>query len=370
MGDTRAVPAGTQFRVALFTSARSWRGSCVSLANIAAGLIIRGHEAVLLTGEEAIAETARSRGIPAQALPTKNTGWREVQALRRAIRDFKTDLLVADRPRDLRLGAWAAAAESTQLVYRYNVSRARPPSDLVTRLAHQRVACTVFRTRAGAERVLKAAPFMRRRPWRVITGGVDTATFYPDPAAGQGFRQHHALGDRPLLLAVGALMPEKRYPEMFDIVARLSTPVTLLLCGEGKLEPELRALAAERRLDVRFLGMLPPAELRAVFAAASVFIHTCAVETFGLSVAEAMACGRPVMVSEGGGLLEVVADAGVLVPPDDHAGFVSRLDSLLQDRPARETLGQAARARMLDLFSVEHMVEEYERLLVEVVEPA
>jgi glycosyltransferase involved in cell wall biosynthesis len=164
-------------------------------------------------------------------------------------------------------------------------------------------------------------------------------------------------------------MPEKRYPEMFDIVARLSTPVTLLLCGEGKLEPELRALAAERRLDVRFLGMLPPAELRAVFAAASVFIHTCAVETFGLSVAEAMACGRPVIVSEGGGLLEVVADAGVLVPPDDHAGFVSRLDSMLQDRPARETLGQAARARMLDLFSVEHMVEEYERLLVEVVEP-
>jgi hypothetical protein len=59
MGDMRAVPAGTQFRVALFTSARSWRGSCVSLANIAAGLIIRGHEAVLLTGEEAIAETAR-----------------------------------------------------------------------------------------------------------------------------------------------------------------------------------------------------------------------------------------------------------------------------------------------------------------------
>jgi polysaccharide biosynthesis protein PelF len=94
------------------------------------------------------------------------------------------------------------------------------------------------------------------------------------------------------------------------------------------------------------------------------------VETFGLSVAEAMACGRPVVVSEGGALGEVVADAGVLVPPDDHAGFVGRLDSMLQDLPARETLGQAARARMLDLFSVEHMVEEYERLLAEVVEPA
>ncbi|MEP7326960.1 MAG: glycosyltransferase family 4 protein [Gemmatimonadota bacterium] len=356
--------------MSLLTSARTWRGSCVSLANIAAGLIARGHAAVLFTGEEAIAETARNRGIPARTLPTKNTGWREVRALRRAIRDFKTDLLVADRPRDLRLGAWAAAAEHTRLVYRYNVSRNRPPSDLVTRLAHQRVACTVFRTRAGAERVLQAAPFMRQRPWRVITGGVDTATFYPDPAAGQEFRQRHSLGARPLLLAVGAFMPEKRYPEMFDIFAGLSAPVTLLLCGEGRLEPELRTLAADRRLDIRFLGMLPPAELRAVFAAASVFIHTCAVETFGLSVAEAMACGRPVVVSEGGGLAEVVADAGILVPPDDQAGFVRELEALLQDSAAREMLGAGARLRMLELFSVEHMVEEYERLLVEVVESA
>jgi glycosyltransferase involved in cell wall biosynthesis len=77
-----------------------------------------------------------------------------------------------------------------------------------------------------------------------------------------------------------------------------------------------------------------------------------------------------VVVSEGGGLLEVVADAGVLVPPDDQAGFVRRLEALLQDQSAREKLGNAARARMLELFSVEHMVEEYERLLVEVVEPA
>lgn len=324
----------------------------------------------MLAGEEPIAESARDRGIPALVLPTKNTGWREVRALRRALRDFKTDLLIADRPRDLRLGAWAVAAEGIQLVYRYNVSRIRPPSDLVTRLAHQRVACTVFRTRAGAERVLEAAPFMRRRPWRVITGGVDTRTFHPDPAAGQEFRQRHSFGDRPLLLAVGALMPEKRYPEMFDIVAGLKTPVTLLLCGEGRLEPELRSLATDRGLDVRFLGMLRPAELRAVFAAATVFIHTCDVETFGLSVAEAMACGRPVVVSEGGALGEVVADAGVLVPPDDRAVFKARLKSLLQDPAAREQLGLAARARMLELFSVEHMVEEYERLLGEVVEPA
>ncbi len=369
MDEPRQTPAPGRFRISLLTSARSWRGSCVSLANIAAGLIARGHEAQLLTGEAAIADIALQRGIPALPLPTRNTGWREVRALRRAIREFKTDLLVADRPRDLRLGAWAATAEGTQLVYRYNVSRLRPPSDLVTRLAHQRVACTVFRTRTGAEQVLAHAPFMRRRPWRVITGGVDTTVFYPDAEAGSAFRTRHDLGNGPLLLAVGALMPEKRYPEMFRIVAGLKRPVTLAVCGEGRLEPELRSLAADSRLDVRFLGLLPPAELRAAFAAADICVHTCPVETFGLSVAEAMSCGRAVVVSDGGGVREVVNGAGVLVPPEDEAGFTAQLDQLLADPEVRRQLGAAARDRILTLFSVEHMVEEYERLLVEVVEP-
>jgi glycosyltransferase involved in cell wall biosynthesis len=364
----RHIDAG-RFRISLLTSARTWRGSCVSLANIASGLIARGHQAQLLTGEEPIAEEARGRGIPAQAIPTRNTGWKEVRALRRAIRDFRTDLLVADRPRDLRLGAWAATAEGTQLVYRYNVSRLRPPSDLVTRLAHQRVACTVFRTRSGAEQVLARAPFMRRRPWRVITGGVDTGRFFPDPEGAAHFREKHRLGDRPVLLAVGALMPEKRYPEMFEIVATLRTKVTLAVCGEGRLEPELKELAAKWGLDVRFLGLLPPDQLRSAFSAAELCVHTCDVETFGLSVAEAMACARPVVVSDGGGLREVVNGAGVLVPVDDLGGFAAQVDQLLGDRAAREQLGVAARERILNQFSVAHMVEEYERLLVEVVEP-
>jgi glycosyltransferase involved in cell wall biosynthesis len=352
-------------RVSLLTSARTWRGSTVSLSHIASGLAARGHYAELLVGEEMLAELARGRGIPVTVLPTRNTGLAEVGALRRALSASGSRVIITDRPRDLRLAALAAVGKGVSLVYRYNVSRPRPPSDLVTRLSYLRVAATVFRSEAGAKQVLSFAPFMARRPFRVITGGVDTSVFYPDQTGGERFRRAHGLADRPMLLAVGALMPEKRYPEMFDIVSRSPQRSPLLICGEGRLEAELKDQAARFNLDVRFLGFLPPPELRAAFAAATVVLHTCQVETFGLSVAEAMACGRPVVVAEGGAMNDVVGDAGFIVPGSDPGEFAAQLDRALSDPVLRARLGAAAHSRSVARFSVESVVAEYERLLLE-----
>jgi glycosyltransferase involved in cell wall biosynthesis len=131
------------------------------------------------------------------------------------------------------------------------------------------------------------------------------------------------------------------------------------------LEAELKDQAARFNLDVRFLGFLPPPELRAAFAAATVVLHTCQVETFGLSVAEAMACGRPVVVAEGGAMNDVVGDAGFIVPGSDPGEFAAQLDRALSDPVLRARLGAAAHSRSVARFSVESVVAEYERLLLE-----
>jgi len=308
---------------------------------------------------------ARELGIPALVLPTRNTGVREVLELRRALRRSATTALIADRPRDLRLGAWAALGRRIGLIYRYNVSRERPPSDLVTRMAYRRVAMTVFRTDSGARNALATAPFMRRPPHRVITGGVDTGMFIPDPAEGVRFRITAGLGDQPVLLAVGALMPEKRYSDLLHVVAGLGRRVPILICGSGRLEPELRVQAAQLGVDARFLGFLAGAHLRAAYNAATCVIHACMVETFGLSVGEAMACGRPVVAAAGGGVVEVIGEAGILVPPLDREEFTRRVEGLLRDPEECRRLGQAARARSVAMFSVEKMITEYETLLLQ-----
>src|SRR2546425_9780149 len=77
----------------------------------------------------------------------------------------------------------------------------------------------------------------------------------------------------------------------------------------------IRDQAARRGLTVRLLGFLPPDELAAAYNAATCLVHACAVETFGLAIAEAMACGRPVVAVGGGGLPEGLGGTGGLPPP-------------------------------------------------------
>src|SRR2546430_439684 len=160
-------------------------------------------------------------GLPVKGLPIHDTGCAEARRLARALAAQQSDVLVAEPPRDVRLGALASFARRFALVYSYNVNRAVPPRDPIMRLAYRRVRLTIFRTHTGEREVLASAPFMGRPPHRVIHEGVDVALFRPDPQAGRAFRARHGLGDRPFLLAVGALEREKRYDWILDALARL-----------------------------------------------------------------------------------------------------------------------------------------------------
>ncbi|HEX2249551.1 MAG TPA: glycosyltransferase family 4 protein, partial [Gemmatimonadales bacterium] len=160
--------------VGLLTSARAWRGSGVSLANVARGLADRGHHPHMFAGEAAVVDAFSRLGLPAIRVGTSNTGWRQVATLARALRTHRIDVVMVDRPRDLRLSALASIWYPHVIVNRYNLSRHNPPIDLVSRMAYWRVAMTIFLSRTTAERTLQSAPYISRRPYRIIPGAVDT----------------------------------------------------------------------------------------------------------------------------------------------------------------------------------------------------
>jgi glycosyltransferase involved in cell wall biosynthesis len=321
----------------------------------------------MLVGEENIATAVVAMDLPVKIIPTRNTGWREVVELRRALLEDQSQVLMTDRPRDLRIGAMALVGKRLPLVYRFNVRRDRPPTDLITRLAYRRVAATVFLTPEWAERTIHRAPFMGKVPYRVIWNGIDHQAFRPDPAAGLAFRVQHSLGDGPVLLASGALFPDKRYDVLIDALPLMRPDGPLLvICGTGMEEERLREQARRLDVPVRFLGFLPPPAISGAYNAATCVVHAGPVETFGRSVAEAMACARPVVAVRAGALTDVIGDAGVLVPPNDSAAFAAAVSELLRDEPGRARLGKAARERCLERFTMERSLSEYESLFLEV----
>jgi len=119
----------------------------------------------------------------------------------------------------------------------------------------------------------------------------------------------------------------------------------------------LPAIAAARPANLRLLGQLDQTTLSHTLASAvCVVVPSLAPETFGLSAAEAMAAGKPVIASRTGGLTEIVRDGidGILVPPDDLPGLCQALDRILTDPVQAKAIGEAGRTRVAETYSEDH----------------
>lgn len=357
--------AARGLRIAFLCSADSYRGSAVSLLHLAHGLTARGAAVRIFTGSPVVADPLAAEGVDVALMDLSSTNWRTARALRAALEQFAADVLIVDRPRDLRLGFLGTLGAPVALVNRYNSHAARAPHDILTRLAYRfGVRLTIFLTHEMARRILDATPWMRRTPHRVIPEGVDADRFHRDEAAAARFRATHELGDAPFVLAVGALTREKRSEFLVDALCGVANPPLLLFCGVGPLQGSIAARAKELGVAVRFVGLMPRDELRGAYSAATAMVHACAVETFGLSVLEAMACGCPVVGVRAGGLLEVVGTdgaAGILTDPEHPSAMAEALHRLLANAEQRERLGDAAQQRARALFSLTQMSEGYER---------
>jgi alpha-1,6-mannosyltransferase len=140
----------------------------------------------------------------------------------------------------------------------------------------------------------------------LVPFGVDVQTFHPG-ARSEAVRRS-LLGEgnagATLLVGVGRFAFEKRWDVVLDAFARVRARrhAVLVLFGDG---PERVRLERRAPPGVRFVGFeTDRARLAASLASADVLVHGCPRETFGLVVAEAVACGLPVVVPDGGGALE------------------------------------------------------------------
>jgi glycosyltransferase involved in cell wall biosynthesis len=183
--------------------------------------------------------------------------------------------------------------------------------------------------------------------WRLIPGGVDLTTFSPGPKTAA----RRALGLAPdghLALYVanqGIENPLKDFPTVRAALVELSRRApdkALDLLVVGSEGPEERISAG---IVIRPLGYFrASARIADAYRAVDVYVHAAVEETFGLSVAEALACGTPVVMASAGGVLEIVQHerTALVVPPRDSVGLADAIARLLDAPSLRATLGAAA----------------------------
>jgi len=165
-------------------------------------------------------------------------------------------------------------------------------------------------------------------------------------------------GERePVILFVGRLVAQKGTAYLLDAFERLQAlhpGWRVVVVGDGPERARLEASARERELAVGFQGALPPQEVAAWLARASIFcvpslVRVCGCgEAFGIAFAEAQAAGVPVVSFDEGGVGEAVENGsgGLLVPHRDLDALTDALGALMQDAGLRTAMGTAARARI------------------------
>ncbi len=152
-------------------------------------------------------------------------------------------------------------------------------------------------------------------------------------------------GDRPLLVAVGRLAPQKDYDMLLDaaMIWRGREPTPLVaVAGDGPLRERLAARIAAADLPVTLLGHRR--DVADLLAAADVAVLTSRWEARALVAQEALRAGVPLAATAVGGVPELVGEAAALVPAGDAPAFAAVVEALLDDDRARARLAAAGRA--------------------------
>jgi glycosyltransferase involved in cell wall biosynthesis len=138
----------------------------------------------------------------------------------------------------------------------------------------------------------------------------------------------------PFLLCIGAANPRKNFNRLVDVFSRLSEDfpqLRLVVVGAQPKKPFTKDTASgpERSTRILHLGFVSDADLVLLYNGCAVFVYPSLYEGFGLPPLEAMACGAPVVCSDGSSLPEVAGDAALLVDPTDTRAVTEAVRNVL-----------------------------------------
>lgn len=363
-----------RLRVALLDSIPVWGGGQKWMLTTAQALTRRGHfAAVACAAGSVLEQRAREAGLPLWTAPVGRFGWRfgSSLSLARFLRKGRIECVIGNVGRDLRLGVLACRMAGAKLLQRRGILRPVRRDPWNRWLYGSQVRRVIVDSEALRVHIVESAPYLGERVV-LLPNAIDTRR----ALGGDGAKLRAELGiptNAPLVGAVGRLAPMKGFDHLlraWPLVIERHPSARLVVFGGGELEGALREEAA--RLGVASSVVLAGfrADTENLYQALDVFVlPSVKDETVSNAVLEAMAHGKPVVVTDyAGGIAEPVKarGAGRVVPVGDARALGATLAALLADPAARERMGRAARETIEAEHSLEGSLAKLEALLDEV----
>jgi len=301
--------------------------------------------------------------------------WRDIRQAQAIISETKPDIIHVNGSQDH--WTWALANRfmgRPVCVVRtrhntYTVANHWPNRFLNLKLTdYQIVVCDEVR------QSLASQPVFDGRHMCTIHNGVDPLVFQPDAEIAARARAEFGYGDDEVVCGIAArLVPAKGHTFLFRAVAQIAPSypqLRVLVLGQGGLEEELRALAERLSIQdrIQFAGFRDDiAFCTQAFDIGVLPSIDCDTSSFSLK--EEMACAKPVVASNYGGLKEILNDGveGFVVPAGTVEPIAACLRRLLNDPALRERMGNTGRKRVLREFTLDvfadRTVEAYGRAM-------
>lgn len=237
----------------------------------------------------------------------------------------------------------------------------------------QRLLSQVSAIIATSPNYVDSSPFLSqyRDRCRIIPLPVDTASLWQvDRDKVDAIKRRYG----KFVLFVGRLVYYKGLKYLIEAIGQLQD-IRLVIVGKGRLEGTYRAQVERLGLSgrVSFLGKIPDEQLKVFYYACQCFVlpSVARSEAFGIVLAEAMACERPVISTElstGTSFVNLDGETGFVVPPGDVSALTEKIDLLVRDEELQKRLGHRARLRVEEEFRKELVVEKTLKIYEEVLE--
>jgi L-malate glycosyltransferase len=225
--------------------------------------------------------------------------------------------------------------------------------------AQQRGAAAILITTEEAR--LRVAP-ERRSSAHLLPHGLDSDFFSPSPTGGR------SSDGSTVILFLANISERKGILDMLNAFDRLGSSfpdARLWIAGGGEHEQSSRAIASRLSCAgrIRFLGRQNREQALELYRMADIYCLPSHGEPFGMTVAEAMSCGLPAVVTNSGGVRWIVdADGGIRVPERAPEELARALAELISAPERRKKMGAHNRAKILNQFTWDRVIDRLEEI--------